>query len=1700
MRGFTAPVTSAPQHADLTDSPTIFDLFPLGTATWYVSGPAAGTETCEFLTLSLLLPQWKRLKRGKGAPPSDVVARTSTTGSHGEQPASPSTESCPDTSQHAPLPDRTLILSVDTSSSLAGPSSRPSLRSRLSVAHQRQPSQGRKDDPLGLTVLHNPPERTLDVLFIHGLGGSSLRTWCHGRDLENLWPKLWLPEELPTARILTFGYNAYFSSREAKTSCTIGDFATDLLFRMRHSESTQTTERLGQVPIVVVAHSMGGLVFKKAFVQGQSNVEFTELISMIKAVVFLATPHRGSDLAETLNRALSSSLFGHSPKQYVAELARGSPTIDELNDSFRHHTSKLQLFSFYETLATVTGPVSVMVVEKSSAVMGYPSETPAPLAANHHDVCKFTSKQDPNYAMVVGALRGAAGGIVSSTAVVDEASPEDLEQLTKMLGVTGAPEEDLDAGRAARQEGTCEGFLDTQEADSWLHETSPGILWVHAGPGCGKSIVSSFVIEQLFAAGHCCAYFYFKFGQRDKQSAASMILSIAYQMALQAPEFRQQMVEIAKAGTKLSGMDAGIAWDKLFSRTLARTKGPGTLYWVLDGLDEADSSRRVVDLLARVGGFRWPVRVLVLGRPLPNIKREFELARKKVQVVDMPLPGTQDDIRLMVTEEVNSLIASDDFKAEVVSTITTRAQGSFLWASLVTEKVIQCHREDQVRRVLASTPDGMQRLYDRMTDAVLGVQLDEDKELARLLLIWAMYAVTPVTVDELAEAYPAEFSPIMDANHTIAVVCGQFVSVNPQGSVTLVHHSAREHLRKEHTPFSLNPEHANEELLEKCLAALGAMVPGDGCSDSDVSRHLCYAAISWPLHLERSNPSSDRVLDALARFFRAPCSMVWIQILAGRGRLSELLGASRRLEAYLGQRRRAKPSDSSQDLPLLDLWVVDLLKVPVKFAYHLSERPSAIYEHIPALSPQSSALHQLFGEAPTTSISVDGLCVDHWDDRVARISKGASTFTEMAVSQRYLAMATESASAQSSSSVILWDTTLFVEQKVLTVGDDVKALVFNDSETLLAACSSSRTWVWRMADWSPHVVTQNPWELRMLQFKFDPDDDLVVVEQSGHRYKLPTRCANPTAAWELQVSRVFDPETTSDFVGLALNQDCTLAALTFNYNHVSIWAVDPPRMIATLTREFPIHKRDTQGRSAFRHGAIAWHPSDSAVICHIGYVFKWSFRDNTYHEIESATETKPMGVVVSRDGRRFATLDRASMLTWQVYDVASMRLIWSLDFFGIPVGIDLGLDGHRVYMLFLWHCDVWEPISALQPLGPAEGPTVAQGLDLPSSAAEATPRGTAVLTRSPKIQRQEMAIIEPTPTSERLLVWQRGVEGLAAYDPKSRRTFNILDLEMNIGFFCFAWNPEHGRLAYSTQKGGVTVLSVCIAGENSGLGPVCSESLLRHQEFHFPSQDVAWGLLFDRAGNRLLISGKESLQVVSCPSGTVLAQVDCESLNYGVGLSQYHFQDEYLVRFSATSVTVFSWGVLEKMASAQVELQCSPSGAERDKITEAEFDGIPNSHSTRYTLLRARIKSPSPGRSFAVYLLPAPEVLFGGLNPIACVTSPGGGKPLLRIAPLPLSDSAWAIGILPDDRIVIVDSSFWVWSMPIPSLLPHIEGAELALATVVGARRHFFFSHDWVTYHDLWRCRLLSDGTVLCPVGGMAVIMKGDLMAEGCED
>jgi len=77
-----------------------------------------------------------------------------------------------------------------------------------------------------------------------------------------------------------------------------------------------------------------------------NKAEYARILSNIKGVMFLGTPHRGANLAVLLSTLLTITL---ATKVYVKQMAPSCETVTEINESFYDRAKTLQLVSFWES-------------------------------------------------------------------------------------------------------------------------------------------------------------------------------------------------------------------------------------------------------------------------------------------------------------------------------------------------------------------------------------------------------------------------------------------------------------------------------------------------------------------------------------------------------------------------------------------------------------------------------------------------------------------------------------------------------------------------------------------------------------------------------------------------------------------------------------------------------------------------------------------------------------------------------------------------------------------------------------------------------------------------------------------------------------------------------------------------------------------------------------------------------------------------------------------------------------------------------------------------------------------------------------------------------------------------------------------------------------------------------------------------------
>jgi pimeloyl-ACP methyl ester carboxylesterase len=245
-----------------------------------------------------------------------------------------------------------------------------------------------------LRKLHDGSADHPAVIFIHGLGGDPIDTWRHTEcAAESCWPH-WVGEDTD-CDVWVLDYDAGLSAwrDQAMPLPDQGDQVLDLL---------QCEPRLKGRELVLIGHSLGGLVIKTSIVSGQTKgiARYAGLVGRIRGVVFIATPHAGSHLAN-LARAVRWIL---RPNEQVGNLQAHDAHLRSLNEQFRHAVDALRLevrvyaerqgVPLGRRVFNLTLGPTVKVVSETSADPGLPGVNSLGMAGDHFSICKPASRSE----------------------------------------------------------------------------------------------------------------------------------------------------------------------------------------------------------------------------------------------------------------------------------------------------------------------------------------------------------------------------------------------------------------------------------------------------------------------------------------------------------------------------------------------------------------------------------------------------------------------------------------------------------------------------------------------------------------------------------------------------------------------------------------------------------------------------------------------------------------------------------------------------------------------------------------------------------------------------------------------------------------------------------------------------------------------------------------------------------------------------------------------------------------------------------------------------------------------------------------------------------------------------------------------------------------------------------------------------------
>ncbi|KAK4097307.1 hypothetical protein N658DRAFT_500536 [Parathielavia hyrcaniae] len=1601
-------------------------------------------------------------------------------------------------------------------------SSAPSLNQRGTWNSLRQQKSGdrvseaSRQDPLGLKVVHRPTgERRVDVVFVHGLGGSSQMTWSHNRDPEFFWPLKFLPFEsdINESRILTFGYNANFRSGSGRNKMSVLDFAKDLLYEMKFSqdESVQELEdlRMGERPIIFIVHSMGGLIVKEAYMQGQNDPAYDAIIKAVSAIIFLSTPHRGTSLAETLNRILQVS-FTTSPMQFISELSAGSQTLQKLNEQFRHVAPKLDIVSFYETRPTpVAGfkKSQIMVLEKDSSVLGYPGEISKPLDADHHNVCKYASPSDPRYVTVRNVLKTLIGKVKLSAAEPASSQPSAAD-VADFLSVPESPDADYNFFRDRWTPGTCTWMLNHETFNGWVADSSPKprVLWIHGNAASGKSILSSFLINHLVELGLPCHYFFIRFISQEKRGMSMVLRSLACQLAMSTPAYAERLQRLKAAGAELKTADYQSIWQWLFKQALLQLSGfDNSLYLVIDGIDEADRPAALVRLLADLHSTDLPLRILMISRNTHELSSSFQKVAKQVDTETIRLEGNPVDFRAYVDHEMD--LGGDSGYRELVATqLLNRAEGNFLWIHLAVQRINSCHTRLDVDRALTELPSGMEALYDRMAISFQAAPSTGDQKLGQTILSWATCAQRLLKVEELGDALGNE-AGLLEIHRTITELCGGFVAVDHEGRVAMIHETAREYLTRggeKGRPLVINTRTTNDMLLKRCVARLT-----DSTLRSQINRGkppalLGYAATAWSHHFALSSALVDfDILDLVADFLRSPHVLTWIYIAARSRELRTLVAASRHLADMATKLRRRRSENDSvttcQALAAMEGWATDLVKILGKFGSNLRAQPDSIYKLIPPFCPEDSMMYRQFGRKEGRALQVSGFTTSVWDDCLARfpLDPGAVASSIVTAGARIALLSV----ARNKSQIIIYSSSTFEEQRRIAHPERVLSIQTNKLGDLLVSYGYITTRVWDVATGECVKTIKNPRKRpRPHTIMFSDKQNAVTV--CGEDRCIRTCSLDDDSAVEWTLHAQIDEETLHDTivnfpVCSAFSPDGSMIAFGYRNHPLTVWELDPPMLLGQCYVRLADTDMTVEEKTWGEVFRVAWHPLSGEVfgLTQVGLLFRWDPHDE---ETDATVQAGGDSLAVNQDGSLVATGDGVG--TIKIFASADFSRIYQLSSQDPVLYLSFSADSRRLYDSRGPYGNAWEPS------------TLVRLADCPDHSSD-TNSETESLAKGSLLAEYHFArvdnVISLAGQSFGPLYCYGTEKGVATLCEAGRgKICDLARLASYMPIEHVVWSADGRLVALADLSGKLAIKRVARSGEQRNTWEASHDFdvLIPPEDGNIISQ-----LIFHPTGSKLFVATPVKVFSIDLQSHAVLeSRLGPEAGSMlKVRWANHPTRSDTLLGFGNTGVHVLSWDELRRTEqhsyfpprlgrSSTVSI-CSSSAFARagssQRDTEALGRLITHMDSPE-VLLEISSANPS-GHCESQYLL----------FDIGNLELAGSGGPGMLPSTVLAADISSRIreplAILSRRRLVFLDVDGWIctWRLPTsatggPSVAPRRSVQASGVGEIPGVERYYFLPGDWIKGSDTRLCTVTPDGTLLCPRNGDVVTVQASRLRK----
>ncbi|VUC37594.1 unnamed protein product [Clonostachys rosea] len=467
---------------------------------------------------------------------------------------------------------------------------------------------------------------------------------------------------------------------------------------------------------------------------------------------------------------------------------------------------------------------------------------------------------------------------------------------------------------AIRVSNTCEWVLSHTEFKRWL-QSSHELLWFSADPGCGKSVLSRFLIDQKLQSEekHTVCYFFFK-DNTEQDRLATALCALLHQLF----NYRPQLLRLAMDAFRKNGEKLQNEIDELWRIFITAAKHNYS-HWVicvLDGLDECREEDRT-KLFQLLGSFYnapkpaqgFQLKFLITSRPYLDIEYLFRELPSIRLAGEKCLDAICEDIKLVVKDGLRKLNLTSDVQDMLEHRLVRPANRTYLWVHLVLEDLRDPkHKKTRkgFEKALNSLPKSLEAEYDKILSRI---NLNR-RYAAEILLRIVADAYRPLSLSELDVAFELatggqdaqtlnDLDLGLDEDSTasrLRNLCGLFIYID-NSKIFLIHQSARDFLVNTHYPslsidsswpYSQALKSPNELLIEICVHYLSlkdfnhsrlSTKSGDANKETTCS-FLEYSGTYWAAHFRQATIHDENLLQRIYELYddNSPRFETWYRI------------------------------------------------------------------------------------------------------------------------------------------------------------------------------------------------------------------------------------------------------------------------------------------------------------------------------------------------------------------------------------------------------------------------------------------------------------------------------------------------------------------------------------------------------------------------------------------------------------------------------------------------------------------------------------------------------------------------------------------------------------------------------------------------------------------------------------------------------